>query len=77
MEGYRRNIDILIGNRDKDLAEKETLLFNEYIDKFSHFYKDDMLEDDLPMEEELEMMDSMEIEGGTMPKDTVPSGIEE
>ncbi|MGY8914926.1 MAG: hypothetical protein ACKVJF_07560, partial [Flavobacteriales bacterium] len=43
MEGYRRNIDILIGNKDKDLAEKETLIFNEYIDKFSHFYKDDML----------------------------------
>ncbi|MFT7189337.1 MAG: hypothetical protein ACI9AV_002615 [Sediminicola sp.] len=77
MEGYRRNIDILIANRDKDLAEKETLIFNEYIDKFSHFYKDDILEEDLPMEDDLEMMDTMEIEGGTMPKDTVPSVIEE
>ncbi|MFT6929924.1 MAG: hypothetical protein ACJAQ7_001408 [Sediminicola sp.] len=77
MEGYRRNIDILIANRDKDLAEKETLIFNEYIDKFSHFYKDDILEEDLPMEDDLEMMNTMEIEGGTMPKDTVPSVIEE
>ena len=37
MEGYRRNIDILIRNQDRDLAEKETLIFNEYIDKFSQF----------------------------------------
>ncbi|MEJ1222711.1 glycosyltransferase family 117 protein [Sediminicola sp. 1XM1-17] len=77
MEGYRRNIDILIANKDKDLAEKETLIFNEYIDKFSHFYKDDMLEDDLPMEEELEIMDSIEIEGDTIMLDTVPAAIEE
>ncbi|MFH6602415.1 protein O-mannosyl-transferase family [Maribacter algicola] len=39
MEGYRRNIDILINNNDRELAEKETLVFNEYIDKFDHFYK--------------------------------------
>lgn len=77
MEGYRRNIDILIGNKDKALAEKETLIFNEYIDKFSHFYKDDMLEDDLPMEDELEMMDTIEIEKDTIPLDTVPASIEE
>ncbi len=41
MEAYRRIIDILITNRDREMAEKETLLFNEFIDKFSHFYKDD------------------------------------
>lgn len=37
MEAYRRNIDILIRNQDRDRAEKETLIFNEYIDKFSQF----------------------------------------
>ncbi len=37
MEAYRRNIDILIRNQDRELAEKETLIFNEYIDKFSQF----------------------------------------
>jgi DNA-binding SARP family transcriptional activator len=45
MEAYRRNIDILITNNDRELAEKETLIFNEYIDKFSHFYKDNLLEE--------------------------------
>jgi hypothetical protein len=42
MEGYRRNIDILISNNDREKAEKETLVFNEYIDKFEHFYKNNM-----------------------------------
>ncbi|WP_291870164.1 DUF2723 domain-containing protein [Maribacter sp.] len=45
MEAYRRNIDILISNNDREMAEKETLIFNEYIDKFQHFYKDDILEE--------------------------------
>ncbi len=48
MEAYRRNIDILIDNDDRDVAEKETLIFNEYIDKFQHFYKD---EDDFEIPE--------------------------
>lgn len=34
LEAYSRNIDILITNQDKENAEKETLIFNEYIDKF-------------------------------------------
>ncbi|HMB62201.1 MAG TPA: DUF2723 domain-containing protein [Eudoraea sp.] len=46
MEAYRRNIDILIENNDREMAEKETLIFNEHIDQFSHFYKDDLLEED-------------------------------
>jgi hypothetical protein len=41
MEAYRRNIDTVIANDEKDFAEKETLIFNEYIDKFQHFYKDE------------------------------------
>ena len=44
MEAYRRNIDVLIRNNDRETAEKETLIFNEYIDKFQHFYKDEILE---------------------------------
>lgn len=62
MEGYRRNIDILIGNNDREKAEKETLIFNEYIDKFQHFYRDNLLEDE-PV-----------IPGGANPdlEDTVP-----
>ena len=45
MEGYRRNIDILIDNDDREMAERETQLFNNHIDQFSHFYQDDFLED--------------------------------
>ncbi len=37
MQAYRRNIDILIENEDRELAESETIIFNEYIDKFSQF----------------------------------------
>lgn len=44
MEAYRRNIDVLINNNDREMAEKETLIFNEYIDKFGHFYKEDNLD---------------------------------
>lgn len=42
MEAYRRNIDVLITNNDREFVEKETLIFNEYIDKFSHFYRDEI-----------------------------------
>ena len=48
MEAYRRNIDVLIDNNDRELAEKETLIFNEYIEKFDHFYKEELLQDDIP-----------------------------
>lgn len=47
MESYRRNIDVLIENDDRQAAEKETLIFNEYIDKFSHFYKDGAEEEEM------------------------------
>jgi len=46
MSAYRRVIDILINNDIRNLAEKETLIFNEYIDKFEHFYRDNILEED-------------------------------
>ena len=41
MEGYQRNINILIQNKDREFVEKETLIFNSYIDKFGHFMGDD------------------------------------
>jgi hypothetical protein len=50
MEAYRRNIDTLIENGDREFVEKETLIFNEYIDKFSHFYKDEIDEARPPAE---------------------------
>ncbi|GLU42740.1 DUF2723 domain-containing protein [Allomuricauda sp. NBRC 101325] len=66
MQAYRRNIDILIENRDKDLAEAETLIFNEYIDKFSQFVDDeeDALEDPMLMDPDLE---------DSIPLDTIES----
>lgn len=47
MQAYRRNIDILIENEDREKAESETIIFNEYIDKFSQFVGDEeeMLEE--------------------------------
>ncbi len=59
MEAYRRNIDILITNNDRELAEKETLIFNEYIDKFSHFYKDNLLEETPSFEGNPDIEDSV------------------
>lgn len=40
MEAYRRNIDTVVENDTEQVAQNETLIFNEYIDKFQHFYKD-------------------------------------
>nr|WP_299169149.1 DUF2723 domain-containing protein [uncultured Allomuricauda sp.] len=50
MQAYRRNIDILIENQDRELAESETIIFNEYIDKFSQFVGDseDVFEEPIP-----------------------------
>ena len=41
MEAYRRIIDITIEHDTKEVSEAETLVFNEYIDKFRHFYQDE------------------------------------
>ena len=57
MQAYRRNIDILIDNQDRELAESETVIFNEYIDKFSQFVNDgeeELLEEPLPSDPDLE-----------------------
>jgi cbb3-type cytochrome oxidase subunit 3 len=61
MEAYRRNIDILITNNDRELAEKETLIFNEYIDKFSHFYKDNLLEETPSFESNQDIEDTVPV----------------
>jgi len=86
MEAYRRNIDTLIANDDREIAEKETLIFNEYIDKFQHFYKDEddmeMLESDL--EGNPDMIDTMPISDTIRndnttteaPLDTIPDVVE-
>ncbi|MBT8187601.1 MAG: DUF2723 domain-containing protein [Croceitalea sp.] len=72
MEAYRRNIDILILNQDRELAEKETLIFNEYIDKFSQFIGD--AEADYPSEDDMEIRDSddsIKLESDAVPNDSV------
>ncbi|MEO0526890.1 MAG: DUF2723 domain-containing protein, partial [Bacteroidota bacterium] len=60
MERYRSNIDILIENNDRELAEKETLIFNEFIDKFSHFVggDDDYLEEEPKVSGDPDLIDS-------------------
>lgn len=62
MEAYRRNIDILIENQDHQLAEEETLIFNEYIDKFTQFIGSDP---EFSEEPQPELNDSFK-------KDTIP-----
>lgn len=64
MEGYRRNIDILIDNDDRELAEIETQVFNDTLDLFSHFYKDDLLEEE-PIQEVPEATPSPEADSVT------------
>ncbi|WP_411030046.1 DUF2723 domain-containing protein [Spongiimicrobium sp. 3-5] len=72
MEGYRRNIDILIDNDDREMAEKETLIFNEYIDKFRHFVGDNNLMEEAPIQQDPDLIDSVPMDSATMAKpDTV------
>ena len=65
MEAYRRNIDILTQNNDKKYAEKEMLIFNEYIDNFSYLYEEEAVEEEIPREapdlEAPDLEDTMEI----------------
>ncbi|MGB5647679.1 MAG: DUF2723 domain-containing protein [Muriicola sp.] len=72
MEGYRRIIDILIENNDREMAEKETVVFNEHIDQFSHFYQDDILEE-TPIEENFDqdLLDTLPISDTIIPDATV------
>ena len=56
LEAYSRNVDILIMNRDQEKAEKETLIFNDYIAKFERFYRNDNI-DHILGEETMDSMD--------------------
>ena len=77
MEAYRRNIDILIENNDRELAEKETLIFNEHIDRFSHFYKDEILEEPPLLEQSNpDMRDTSPLEGDSVSGNSLDSGME-
>ena len=67
MEGYRRIIDITIQHDTIDVSEKETLIFNEYIEKFRHFYQDEFLEDEPPSEDP-DMIDTVPV------RDSVTNG---
>lgn len=57
MEGYQRNINILIQNKDREYVEKETVIFNSYIDKFVHFMgnDNDFLQEIEPQPEEIQL----------------------
>lgn len=62
LETYSRNIDILITNQDQETAEKETLIFNEYIDKFERFYRNDPMEGIQAPTSDPDLMDSSAID---------------
>ncbi|MEM8998834.1 MAG: DUF2723 domain-containing protein [Bacteroidota bacterium] len=76
MEAYRRNIDMLIQNQDREIAEKETLIFNEYIDMFNQFVGDGSdYGDESLFPENPDLEDSIEIDTATilLEEDTVPA----
>ncbi|MEM8847181.1 MAG: DUF2723 domain-containing protein [Bacteroidota bacterium] len=62
MQAYRRNIDILIENDDRDYAEKETITFNSFIDKFSQFVGDEEEDFFEEPESDPDMMDSIPLD---------------
>ena len=68
IQAYRRNMDVLIINNDRESAEKETLIFNEYIDKFARFY-----EESDETEEELNFQEDPDMENTVPLNDTIPS----
>ena len=76
MESYRRVIDVLIENNDRDMAEKETLIFNEYIDKFNHFYKDEILEEEPVIGSNPDMSDSIGLDSTNTEEEQLDSVLE-
>jgi len=56
LEAYKRLNNILIDNNDRELAEKETLIFNEQIDRIAFMNRDNLL-DQLPPADPGEMAD--------------------
>ncbi len=49
LEGYRRIVDILITYQDSSLLENERTIFNDYVDKFKHFYQGQQEEEEIPL----------------------------
>jgi hypothetical protein len=45
LEAYKRLTDILIANDDRELAESETLIFNEQVDRIAFMNRGSLLED--------------------------------
>ncbi len=78
MEAYRRCIDILIENNDKELAEKETLIFNEQIDRFTQFYQNDLLDEEaLPEAPGTDLIDTMPVSDTTAVDNTTTGVLED
>ncbi|MEZ4968669.1 MAG: DUF2723 domain-containing protein [Flavobacteriaceae bacterium] len=71
LDAYSRNIDILITNQDKGNAEKETLIFNEYIGKFERFYRNDPMEEIQTPSPNPDLLDSSAID--TIPEEQLDS----
>ena len=45
LEAYKRLTDILIANDDRELAESETLIFNEQVDRIAFMNRGNLLEE--------------------------------
>lgn len=74
LEAYSRNIDILIMNKDQERAEKETLVFNDYIAMFERFYRNDSIDHILPPTPGDEL-DSIEMDRDMIPETETESLI--
>lgn len=46
LEGYRRIVDIIIEYKDLPILENERTLFNDFVDKFKHFYQQEEEDDE-------------------------------
>ena len=72
LEAFDRIVSIIEDNNDKEMLEKETLILNEYMDKFRHFIEARMLPDrnatperndpDMPSEMDTILMDSTPVD---------------
>ena len=75
MTAYNRLVDILVLNKDREKAEKETLIFNELFDKFygDQFEnpRDSSSEPDLDLLDTVPIMDSIEVDTTETSLDTV------
>ncbi len=75
MTAYNRLVDILVLNKDREKAEKETLIFNELFDKFygDQFEnpRDSSSEPDLDLFDTVPIIDSIEVNATESSLDTV------